>query len=178
MLLKNFESSNFSTDFDVNDPIIPIIIQPFYGINQLHIAFSLIGTMIWVLGYAMFEFYKDYLITLYRKDEKFGRGFYYKYVQYQSYKKLIFGFNVLYLFFVFTLLLFHNMRYFCILSGMVIFFFGYFCICIKSYLIDQKKFDLFDEFEWFYRTFIKEKVSRMQSIKPDNYDQCSKAKKD
>lgn len=134
--------------------------KPFFGINQLQIAFSLIGTMIWVFGYAIFAFYKDYLIAFYRKDEKFGRGFYYKYVNYQSYKKLILAFNVFYVFFVATLLLFIKMRYFCILSGMFIFFIGYIGFCIKSYLVDKNKFDLFDEFIWFYQTFVKEKINK------------------
>lgn len=169
----NLESNIHLNYFELDNPTV----NKHFKINHLHIAFSLIGTMIWVFGYALFAFYKDYLITFYRKDEKFGRGFFYKYVNYQSYKKLIFGFNVFYLIFVSTLLLFIDMRYFCILSGMVVFFICYFGFCIKNYLIDNNKFDLFDEIVWFYQIFVKEKVNKLLSKREDN-DDGSKAKAD
>ena len=69
------------------------------------------------------------------------------------------------------------MRHFCILSGMVIFCIGYIGFCIKSYLIEKNKFDLFDEIVWFYQTFIKEKVNKLLT-RGDKNDDCSKAKTD
>jgi hypothetical protein len=161
---ENFDNNNYPNHFEFDN----FKAKPYFRINQLHIAFSIIGTMIWVFGYALFSFYKDYLITFLRKEEKFGRGFYYKYVKYQSYKKLIFGFNIFYVFFVSTFFLLINMRYFCILSGMIIFFIGYIGFCIKVYLMDQKKFDLFDEFVWVYQNFIKEKLKNLLTVNVSN----------
>lgn len=156
---ENLDKDSYTNYFNLGNQLV----KPNSGFSHLHIAFSIIGTMIWFFGYALFSFYKDYLITSIRKDEKFGRGFYYKYVNYQSYKKLIFGFNVFYIFFVMTLLLFINMRYFCILSGLVIFVICYFGFCIKFYIVENNKFDLFDELIWFYQAFIKEKLNKLRN---------------
>jgi len=134
-----------------------IIKKPKFEIDSLHVALSLIGTMIWVFGYALFCFYKDYIITYIRKDEKFGRGFFYKYVNYQSYKKLIICFNIIYIIMVSTILLLIQLKNFCFISGFIIFLIVYIGVSIKCYCIDKYKFDLFDEFFWIYNSFIKNK---------------------
>ncbi len=144
-------------------------LRQFYNkIDQLHIIFSLIGFMIWFLGYAILSFYKDYFITYCRKDEKFGRGFYYNYVKYQSCKKLVYYFNVFYLIFVAILLYFVKMKYYCLLSGLCLFSFFYTAFLIKYYLFDKNKFDLFDDYTWMYKSFIKYMISTKKGDSSDD----------
>lgn len=112
------------------------------NLDAEHFIFAIFGTIIWSLGYALAVFYLDFLLVYIRKDEKFGKSYFYKYIEYLKIFKLVVYFSLFYLILLSTLLFLIKQRYFCFVSGFFIFLFFYFLFLVKCYIFGDRPFEL------------------------------------
>ena len=126
-------------------------------------GFVFIGTILFFISYAIFIFFKDLLITYARRNDRFERGYYYKYIEYIPYIKPVSIFTVIITCF-WTVVLFLEWRMFIIKSGFILFSIGYVISLIYHYVINKNHFDLFDDYIWIYN---KLKRPNTETVKKD-----------
>src|SRR5688572_22003367 len=87
-----------------------------------YFAFGILGFILCLVSYALLIFYKEYYITYARKDEKFQRGHYYKYIEYKAYIKHILCLSFIIISMWVVVMLIPQWRVYLTLMGMAIFF--------------------------------------------------------
>jgi hypothetical protein len=127
--------------------------------NMPFVAFWFIGSLLFGLTYAILSFYKDFIISWVRREDK---EFQYKLINLFPYAKLITFFSIIVIVF-WSSVMFIDQKYFILKSGFITFGIIYSLSLVKYYLIDGNKFDYFDDLIWIKNNLTKNKQGKIKS---------------
>lgn len=131
----------------------------FIGENAPLVLFSILGTILVSLTWAVLYYFKELFVTYLQKDDRLQRGYYYKYIQLKQHVKNILCMAfVLCIFWAGFFFLLKEWRYFAFAQGFSIFTIVYGTYLVYYYIIQKNEFDLLDDFKLIYSEIKKGKV--------------------
>ena len=138
---------------------LTIIVHKILKHYLIRSSFIFVGIFIWFVIFALFLYWKSFIISYLRKDEKNSRPHYYLYIEYKSYWKNIAVFTFIGIAFNIIVLFMKEAKYMHF-WGFIIFFTCYILYCFNLYYIKDQIFDLFDDYIW-----IIEKCKKREKVK-------------